>query len=1203
MPNVSRRTFLKAMSATTLAGLLASSGVDLAFGDPARPADEDGYDLWLRYHTVDNPARLAEYRRTLTQLVVQGDHPVLKSAGTELVRGLSGLLGRDLPATTDQIRQTGALVIGTRADSPVVAQTFSAAELDGLGVDGYAIRSTSLNTSGGPRSATVIGSSGPRGVLYGAFGLLRLVQTQQSLQRLDIAEHPANRLRMLNHWDNINDTVERGYAGSSIFEWSVPGLSPRVTDYARALASIGICQTVVNNVNANPQFLTTAMLEEVALVADALRPWGVRLMLSANFASPIVLGKLPTADPLSPDVRAWWRDKADEIYAKIPDFGGFLVKANSEGQPGPTDYGRTHADGANVIADAVAPHGGVTIWRAFVYDLSDGDVSTDAYHAFKPLDGRFADNAVVQAKYGPVDFHIREPVHPLFGALPHTNMTLELQITQEHTGHQTDLCTFAPWWKHVLDFDTYANGRGTTVASVISGQAFSRPTGGMAGVSNFGADRNWTGNHLAQMNSYTFGRLAWNPELDPEQLASEWIRMTFGSEQAVLDRLGQMLLSSWQTFENYTSPLGIGNLVNGNGDHYDPDPAAAGIADEATVGNDRTAATGTGFTGLYHQPWSSIYESLRTCPDELLLFIHRVPYGHRLHSGKTVIQHIYDSHFNGLATVADYRATWRDLRYAIDSQRYREMADRFDQYYAHATLWRDTIVGYFFRLSSILDEHRSWLQFRLATAQATVVLGGWPNTVAIEVGNASAEDRDVTARLDVPQGWRADPVTEPVGSKEFKTIEIPVTPATVGAVEPVNAQIEADDLPVLGEGVTTLVVAPAGQRSVLALDGGSATSPLLIGYQRLSPESSWDADRGYGWVNSTPQQRDRGAALDTLRRDFCGDTKAATLRLSIPAGRYPAYLLVGDVVGSQPTIVTADGSELARSRTLAGNEFQWLSFNLDGGVDGRNIDLQLSSTPGEYWHLNALAVVDPNSVLPDVVIAQTSAQELLTLAGYPAKLTATVQNTTDAPATVTPTVTADPGYQVSIDPNQLTLPAGARGTINVTVVRTAGTGNGELVLTVQDQKTTLPLIATDNAVRVATMSASSTLAISSPALANNGSTDSEQWGNGAGGWNDGTANTFPDTLTASWDEPVNLSTVRVYTLNSRAYPASAWGLRDYDIDINPGNGWTTVAQIRANTAGMIESRFDSTPATAIRLTIHDTNDHGYSRVMELEAYA
>jgi alpha-glucuronidase len=413
----------------------------LAAGVPAAARAEDGYDLWLRYRRVADAARLAEYRAALTSVVAQGSSPTLAAARDELVAGLTGLLGRRVGVSGRLL--TGSVVIGTPASSPAIAALGLASALRGVGDDGFVIRAMPVN---GAR-AIVIAANRDVGALYGAFHLLRVLQTNQSLMRLNIASAPKVQWRMVNHWDNLDRSVERGYAGQSLWEWTaLPNdVSPRYRDYARANASIGINAAALTNVNANARVLTAEYLPKVAAIANVLRPYGIRVFLTARFSAPIEIGGLKTTDPLDPAVRDWWKQKAAEVYRAVPDFGGFLVKANSEGQPGPQDYARTHADGANMLADAVAPHGGVVIWRAFVYsNTGPVDRIRQAYDEFQPLDGAFRENVFVQVKNGALDFQPREPFHPLFGAMPKTPLMMEFQITKEYLGQDTHLAYLAP---------------------------------------------------------------------------------------------------------------------------------------------------------------------------------------------------------------------------------------------------------------------------------------------------------------------------------------------------------------------------------------------------------------------------------------------------------------------------------------------------------------------------------------------------------------------------------------------------------------------------------------------------------------------------------------------------------------------------------------------------------------------------------------
>jgi len=567
---------------------------------------------------------------------------------------------------------------------------------------------------------TTVLAGAPAGLLYGLFHVVRLGGAAFAAD-LPAREHrPALARRMLDHWDHVAvhpvmGQVERGYAGGSIF-WRDGARREdlgRVRDYARLLAAVGVNAITVNNVNVHEAeaHLLTDRLVDVAAIADVLRPYGIRVHLSVSFAAPVVVGGLDVADPVDDRVRAWWASATAAVYRSIPDFGGYVVKADSEGQPGPFAYGRTHADGANLLADALAPHGGVVHWRAFVYNHQQDwrDRSTDraraAYDHFAPLDGTFRDNAILQVKHGPIDFQTREPVSPVIAAMPGTRVAVELQVTQEYTGQQRHVCYLAPMWSEVLRFRPFGDG-GPAVADLAARD-------GLVGVSNVGDDPFWTGHPLAQANLYAFGRLAWDPTLDPAAILDEWIDLTFaGAAAEVRGPLHAMMDGSWRTYERYTAPLGVGFMVR-PGNHYGPDVdgyeytpwGTYHFADRDGVGVDRTVATGTGFTAQYPSPWSEVYESLADCPDELLLFFHHVPYAHVLRSGSTVIQHIYDTHFAGVREVARMRSRWRDLDGVVRPDVHARVAERLDEQLRCAEEWRDQINAYFYRKSGVPDAH------------------------------------------------------------------------------------------------------------------------------------------------------------------------------------------------------------------------------------------------------------------------------------------------------------------------------------------------------------------------------------------------------------------------------------------------------------------------------------------------------------------
>jgi len=673
----------------------------LAAGVPADARAEDGYDLWLRYRRVADAARLTEYRAALTSVVAEGSSPTLASARDELVVGLTGLLGRRVGVSGRPV--TGSVVIGTPASSPVIAALGLASALRGVGDDGFVIRAIPVN---GAR-AIVIAANRDVGALYGAFHLLRVLQTNQSLVRLNIASAPKVQWRMLNHWDNLDRSVERGYAGQSLWEWTaLPNdVSPRYRDYARANASIGINAAALTNVNANARVLTAEYLPKVAAIANVLRPYGIRVFLTARFSAPIEIGGLKTADPLDPAVREWWKQKAAEVYRAVPDFGGFLVKANSEGQPGPQDYARTHADGANMLADAVAPHGGVVIWRAFVYsNTMPVDRIRQAYDEFQPLDGAFRENVFVQVKNGALDFQPREPFHPLFGAMPKTPLMMEFQITKEYLGQDTHLAYLAPLFEEVLDADTWASGKGSTVAKVLDGSIHKYARTGIAGVANIGSDRNWTGSQFNQANWYAFGRLAWDPGLSSAAIADEWIRMTFTNDARSVASIRSMMLESREAVVNYMTPLGIVHIM-ATGHHYGPGPwADAGRADwtpsyyhradSLGLGFDRTT-TGSNAVAQYVTPVRDRYASRATVPDSVLLWFHHVGWRERLATGRTLWDELVHRYSAGVDTVRAMQRTWAGVRPAIDSARFAEVASFLAIQAREAKWWRDASLAYF----------------------------------------------------------------------------------------------------------------------------------------------------------------------------------------------------------------------------------------------------------------------------------------------------------------------------------------------------------------------------------------------------------------------------------------------------------------------------------------------------------------------------
>jgi alpha-glucuronidase len=673
---------------------------------------ETGAEAWLRYAPLSPQARKG-YERLPSTVVALGHSAVLKAAQQELIRGLTPMLGRTFSASSESVQQD-SIVLGTLDEIRALATKEN--PRSPLGADAYRLKSTRI----GGHECLVIAGSTERGVLYGAFDLLGRIAREESVLNLDEVQRPYAAIRWVNQWDNLDGRIERGYGGQSIFfaNGKVRDDLTRAGDYARQLASIGINGCTVNNVNAAPTVLEDSFIAQVRRIADVFRPWGVRLSLSVDLSSPKVVGGLDTFDPLDARVSEWWRKKVDEIYRQIPDFGGFVVKADSEGRSGPSAYGRTHADAANVIARALKPHGGILFYRAFVYNHHldwhnlKNDRAKAAYDNFHPLDGAFDDNVIVQIKNGPIDFQVREPASPLFAGLRRTNEAIELQITQEYTGQQKHLCFLVPMWKEVLNFDMRIDGNSTPVKDVVAGRVFHRRLGGFAGVANVGLDANWLGSPLAMANLYGFGRLAWNPDLSAEKIVDQWTRLTFGADPLVVATINKLQLSSWPIYESYTGPLGAGTLTNILGNHYDPGPESSEQngwgqwhrADPQGIGMDRTIATGTGFIGQYPPAVQKLYERLADCPDKLLLFFHHVPYTYVLHSGKTVIQHIYDSHYEGAEQASAFIAQWKALEGHVDEERYRDTLSRFEFQAGEARKWRDTICNWIYQLSGIPDQ-------------------------------------------------------------------------------------------------------------------------------------------------------------------------------------------------------------------------------------------------------------------------------------------------------------------------------------------------------------------------------------------------------------------------------------------------------------------------------------------------------------------
>ena len=586
-------------------------------------------------------------------------------------------------------------------DAKVVVDT----SLD-LRNDGFIIRDT-------PQGRKIMAKTGT-GALYGRFALQRLERTGEADGNLDIREEPSYERRILNHWDNLDNTVERGYAGRSIWHWGEKLPEDLIRRYARANASVGINGSVLNNVNATPSVLHPDTLKRVAQIADIMRPYGIQVYLSVNFSSPAALGGLATSDPLDENVRRWWNRKTQEIYELIPDFGGFLVKANSEGLPGPQDFGRTHADGANMLADALAPYGGIVMWRAFVYSPDGDDRANQACREFEPLDGQFRPNVLIQIKNGPVDFQPREPFSPLFGRMSRTAIMPELQITQEYLGFSNHLVYLVPLFKECLDSDTFCRGKGSTVKDITTGKTWpdAYMTTAIAGVANIGRDDNWCGHHFAQASWYGFGRMAWDADLSAEDIAREWIRQTFTSDPEFVEPVTDMMMTSREAAVDYMMPLGLHHIFAWD-HHYGPEPwcEIEGArpdwlpkyyhkADTFGVGFDRTR-NGSGNVDQYHEPLASAYNDIATCPEDLILWFHHVPWTHIMSSGMTLWDELCHRYDSGVKKVRGYQVTWEELKTYVDDERWEHVMERLNIQESDARWWRDACVQYFQEFSGM----------------------------------------------------------------------------------------------------------------------------------------------------------------------------------------------------------------------------------------------------------------------------------------------------------------------------------------------------------------------------------------------------------------------------------------------------------------------------------------------------------------------
>lgn len=664
-------------------------------------AMSNGYGLWLNYSKISDESMLKTYQNQLQSVLVEEGGETMGAIKKELKMGLGGLLGTEVRFKPFQASEN-QLIISKYAGLPRVFK--EDINIDNLRGEGYMIK----HVEKGGRSYVLVTGKEDIGLLYGTFHFLRMLKMHQPLASLNLEESPKVDIRMLNHWDNLDRTVERGYAGFSIWNWqTLPDyIDQRYIDYARANASIGVNGTALTNVNANALILTPQYLEKVKALAQVFRPYGVKVYLTARFSAPMEIGGLKTADPLDPQVIQWWKDKAAEIYKSIPDFGGFLVKANSEGQPGPQNYGRTHLDGAKMMADALAPYQGTVIWRAFVYSEHDADDrAKQAYSEFVPDDGKYPDNVLIQVKNGPIDFQPREPFHPMFGAMPNTPLMMEFQITKEYLGFATHLVYMPKLFEEVLESDTYQKGEGSTVAKVVDGTLSNKRLTGMAGVSNIGTDANWTGHPFGQADWYGFGRLAWNPSMSSEKIADEWLRCTFSNDKDFLKPVKQMLLESREAVVNYMNPLGLHHLFD-TSHHYGPGPWVDNLsrpewnpvyyhkADEEGIGFDRTK-TGSDALSQYAPELEEKFGNLETCPEEYLLWFHHLPWDYQLKNGRTLWDGLGIKYQEGVDQVREMITTWETMKPYVDEYRFNQVSMLLGIQLKEAKWWRDACMLYF----------------------------------------------------------------------------------------------------------------------------------------------------------------------------------------------------------------------------------------------------------------------------------------------------------------------------------------------------------------------------------------------------------------------------------------------------------------------------------------------------------------------------